>query len=115
MIDNHRASLNPTNELDPERVSAIDPRVVNLIGYRWSTAKKLAAICSVDPARPGWDAAMRMLEAVGDWGEAQIDVFTTDGTLGDEQVASIGARDVKRQAHRLRHDARADAALPRRG
>ena len=97
MIDNHGANLNPTEPLDLERVPAIDPRVVNPIGYRWSTAKKLAAICSVDPARPGWDAAMRTLEAVRGWGEVQLDVFTTDGTLGDELAASIGVRDVKRK------------------
>jgi Glycosyl transferase family 2 len=88
--------MNATEALGRDTMTEIDPRVVNPIGYRWSTRKRLVAVCSVDPQRPGWDHAMGMLERAAHWGEIEVDVFTSDGGLGD-LAGSIGVREVTRK------------------
>ena len=60
-------------------VQPVDPRVVNPIGFRWSSDERLAAVGSVDPERPGWDQALRALEeAAAFW---KVDLLDPPGEL----------------------------------
>jgi Glycosyl transferase family 2/Glycosyl transferases group 1 len=58
-------------------VPPVDPQVVNPIGFRFETDRRLAAIGSLDRARPGGDDAHRTLKDASEW--AEVDLFRADG------------------------------------